>query len=626
MTPGETSTSMEALAETIRRLFAGKRIKRVLLVTPPDADAELFRLDTAKRGRYTNYPPYGLLVLAARLQTQGIEVRVCNLNDEILQQCQCLNDGEELVFDQIWQGKLDTDLAEFRPDLVGITCMFTMTHSSLRDVCHRAATANVPLVIGGVHVSNDVYRVLNDIPTADIAVLREGEIAFGNLVAFVNGETTSDELAQLVVRQDTGYVTADTAATPGEQDINMIPAYDLVDISTYSRAGTVGAFYCFKPEETRFATVLSNRGCRAQCTFCSVRNFNGRGVRQRSIESVADEVETLVNEYGIGHIMWLDDDLLKDHKRAVSLFETLNKRNLDLTWDATNGVIASSCTDEVIHAAAESGCIALNIGMESGNREILKSVRKPGTVETFLSAAEVLRRYPVIHSSVFLMVGFPNETMTMILDTINIAREMDLDWYRISQLHPLPNTPIFDAMVAQGLVQETGSQDLRFNGGAYGKQTEIEQGLRLATPDFAEAFANIPLDAVPTPEQITDIWFFMNYHLNFHRIFHETNPLKIDQLVAHLNVLADVISPENGFALYFLGYLQYRISGEVSSDLIQRLDRRIETSPFWRDRFSAFELSSDDLKDSYFPKSDVLQLMIQDGGENPESRKSGALR
>ena len=626
MTPGETSTSMEALAETIRRLFAGKRIKRVLLVTPPDADAELFRLDTAKRGRYTNYPPYGLLVLAARLQTQGIEVRVCNLNDEILQQCQCLNDGEELVFDQIWQGKLDTDLAEFRPDLVGITCMFTMTHSSLRDVCHRAATANVPLVIGGVHVSNDVYRVLNDIPTADIAVLREGEIAFGNLVAFVNGETTSDELAQLVVRQDTGYVTADTAATPGEQDINMIPAYDLVDISTYSRAGTVGAFYCFKPEETRFATVLSNRGCRAQCTFCSVRNFNGRGVRQRSIESVADEVETLVNEYGIGHIMWLDDDLLKDHKRAVSLFETLNKRNLDLTWDATNGVIASSCTDEVIHAAAESGCIALNIGMESGNREILKSVRKPGTVETFLSAAEVLRRYPVIHSSVFLMVGFPNETMTMILDTINIAREMDLDWYRISQLHPLPNTPIFDAMVAQGLVQETGSQDLRFNGGAYGKQTEIEQGLRLATPDFAEAFANIPLDAVPTPEQITDIWFFMNYHLNFHRIFHETNPLKIDQLVAHLNVLADVISPENGFALYFLGYLQHRISGEVSSDLIQRLDRRIETSPFWRDRFSAFELSPDDLKDSYFPKSDVLQLMIQDGGENPESRKSGALR
>ena len=625
MTLGENTISTVLAAATIDKLFAGKYIERVLLVTPPDANTELFRLDTAKRGRYTNYPPYGLMLLAARLQALGIQVRICNLNDEILQRCQRLDVGKELAFDRIWQEKLDSDLIGFRPDFIGITCMFTMTHSSLRDVCNRAADAEVPIAIGGVHVSNDVYRVLDDIPTADIAVLREGEIAFGNLVAYVNGGATLDELAQLIVRHETGYATVNAAAIPKEQDINVIPAYDLVDISTYSRAGTIGAFYCFKPKETRFATILSNRGCRAQCTFCSVRNFNGQGVRQRSIDSVLDEVETLVNDYGIGHVMLLDDDLLKDHGRAVSLFESLTKRNLDLTWDATNGVIASSCTEEVIHAAAESGCIALNIGMESGNRGILKSVRKPGTVETFLGAAEVLRKYPVIHSSVFLMVGFPNETMSMILDTINVAREMDLDWYRISQLHPLPNTPIYDAMVEQGLVQETGSQDLRFNGGAYGKQTEIEQGLRLATPDFAEAFSNIPMNAVPTPEQITDIWFFMNYHLNFHRIFYETNPLKIKQLAAHLNILADVISPENGFALYFLGYLQHKVSGNVSPNLIKRLDHRIETSSFWRDRFSAFELSPDDLKDCHFAKSNIVQLMIQESGKDHGNRTPRAL-
>ena len=66
----------------------------------------------------------------------------------------------------------------------------------------------------------------------------------------------------------------------------------------------------------QFATVLSNRGCRAQCTFCSVRNFNGVSVRQRSVESVLDELELLKDRYGIGHFVWLDDDLLKDHRRA----------------------------------------------------------------------------------------------------------------------------------------------------------------------------------------------------------------------------------------------------------------------------------------------------------------------
>ena len=55
--------------------------------------------------------------------------------------------------------------------------------------------------------------------------------------------------------------------------------------------GTVGAFYCFKPKDTVFATVLSNRGCRAQCTFCSVANFNGRAVRShRPKESIRSAV------------------------------------------------------------------------------------------------------------------------------------------------------------------------------------------------------------------------------------------------------------------------------------------------------------------------------------------------
>ena len=88
--------------------------------------------------------------------------------------------------------------------------------------------------------------------------------------------------------------------------------------------------------------------------------------------------------------MWLDDDLLKDEKRAVSLFNEMVLRKLSLSWDATNGIIAYSCTKEVIDAAAESGCIAVNIGMESGNRSMLRRIRKPGTLENFLETAKVL--------------------------------------------------------------------------------------------------------------------------------------------------------------------------------------------------------------------------------------------
>ena len=592
-------------------LFGTGGIQRVLLVNPPDADAELFRFDTALRGRYSNYPPMGLMSIAAQARKSGVEVQICNLNNEILKACRAAPSEAEFDFGAVWQDCLDTAIADFDPDLVGITCMFTMTHGSLKTVAGRVRDAGKPVAIGGVHVSNDVERVMDDIESASIAFLREGDVALVRFLEVVNHGASPDNLAQVILRDGSdSRFRFEAEAQPGIDVIDTMPAYDLIDVGEYAAHGTIGAFYCFKPEGTKFATVLSNRGCRAQCTFCSVRNFNGVGVRQRSISSVVDELELLKNEHGIGHIMWLDDDLLKDHGRAIGLFNEIVRRNVDITWDATNGLIAASCTDEVIAAAAASGCIAVNIGMESGNREILKTVRKPGTLENFLSAAEVLRRYEQIHASVFLMIGFPGESMSMILDTINVSREMDLDWYRCSQLHPLPNTPIYDAIVAQGIIQETGDKELRFNGGAFGKQAEIEQGLRLASPDFREAFANIPMDAVPTPDQITDIWFFMNYHLNFHRIFHERNPVKMEQLVAHLNVLADVISPENGFSIYFLGYLEYLKTGRVSPELAARLDRRLDTSPFWRDRFEAFGLSADHLKNLCFPENETQPLEL----------------
>jgi hypothetical protein len=139
-----------------------------------------------------------------------------------------------------------------------------------------------------------------------------------------------------------------------------------------------------------------------------------------------------------------------------------------------------------------------------------------------------------------------------------------------------------------------------FQGGAYGKQVQIEQGITLSTPDFKEAFQRIPVNSVPTPEQITDIWFYMNYHLNFHRLFHEGRPVKLQQQVANLKNLADVISPENGFALYFLGVMQYRMEGRIEPKLIERLKRRLATSPYWKDRLEAFGLKLEDLETASF--------------------------
>jgi len=301
--------------------------------------------------------------------------------------------------------------------------------------------------------------------------------------------------------------------------------------------------------------------------------------------------------------MWLDDDLLYDHKRALNLFNEMVRQDVGITWDCTNGVIAASCTDEIVAAAAASGCIGFNIGMESGNTHVLRKIKKPGTVKTFLQAAEVLKKYEQINARVFLMIGFPEETYRMILDTINVSLEMNLDWYNVTILQPLPNTPIFNAMIEEGYLNTEDFQEIRYSSGPYGKHSKSAEKARdLLSADFKGAFRNLDLDSVPAKEHLDEVWAYMNFHLNFKRLFTENRPAKLRQLLKYVENITDLISPENAFALYYYGYLQKKCDGAVTAAAAENLERRLQMSPYWQERFDDFGLSVDHLRTGEFPQ------------------------
>ena len=74
-------------AEELNKLFPLRCIRRILLIAPPDVDAIIFNYETARRGRYWNYPPYGLGIIASHLRVGGLSVEILNLNNEILKAC-----------------------------------------------------------------------------------------------------------------------------------------------------------------------------------------------------------------------------------------------------------------------------------------------------------------------------------------------------------------------------------------------------------------------------------------------------------------------------------------------------------------------------------------------------------
>ena len=253
----------------------------------------MFRYDAAKRLRNSNYPPYGLLLLAQCLRSINIQVEVISLNHEVLKRCNQSETIDDFDHDKIWKELLDSKIEEFNPDIIGVTCMYTMTHNSFKNVCQYASESKIPLVIGGVHTSNDVENILRDIQCVSVAFLREADQSFPIFIQAINKKLPIEELAQIVFYRDNNILEITQQKMPDANDINILPAWDISDVRESSSFGIIGTFYYLKPTGTRFAPIISNRGCRAQCSFCGVRNFNGKGVRQRDISVVLNELQIL---------------------------------------------------------------------------------------------------------------------------------------------------------------------------------------------------------------------------------------------------------------------------------------------------------------------------------------------
>jgi len=257
----------------------------------------------------------------------------------------------------------------------------------------------------------------------------------------------------------------------------------------------------------------------------------------------------------------------------------------------------------VVSAAAASGCIGLALGIESGNEKILREIKKPGTPRIFRRAAEVLKNYPQINVRALLIVGFPNETMGQIKDTIDLCEEMNLDWHNIAILQPWKGTPIYDAMVDQGLLGEEGKLkgDVSpYQLGPYSRQRAVEQG-KIQQSNYGEKLGGkdlvdwSDLDRVPQTKELDDIWFYMNWRLNFKRLFNETRPVKLRQQLTWLEYVSTKTAPDNALILYFYAFLQSKVLGRIEDSLMLNIAERLETSEYWQEKFEAIGLHLEDI-------------------------------
>lgn len=603
-TPEETTGELrQAIGGKLKALFPNG-VRRVALIHPLPFSIGHFSAAQAKRKRYYAWPPYGMAVLCRMLKKRGYEVKLLDLNYELLSYAHREEDNEKIEKEivTLWKTKTKEFLENFNPDLVGLTCMFTMTHQMMCEVAEysKELRPQTPVFAGGVHVTNAPEFVLNATPAIDAVGIYESDVSFGNIVDFLNDRAGIDKLSQVATILDSKFSAIRDRAQPTPEELDIAPDYDELPIGEYAALGELGSYRCWLPAGTKSSSSISNRGCRAHCSFCSVANFNGKGVRQRNVDSVVDEIAYLKEHHGVTHITWLDDDLFYNKNRAIEMFNKFVQRRLGITWCASNGVIASatSSAPELLHAAAESGCVGMTFGVESGSDKILRDVHKPSGVKHFLKVGEMMAQYPQIFTRGFLIVGFPNETLAQIQETISMSQNMALDWYGIQLLSPLPNTEIYETMVDLGLItdnefkknsEKDGSTLFVVRQGE--KQRAREEQGRLIADNFSNPFATTELDVVPSREQLHDLWLLVDYWINYDPILRMDHPMKLKKKQCILTDVCDRMTRQNPLANLFLGIVEEKLNNKVAALRRFNLAREyLSTSAYWQKRFEVLNL------------------------------------
>jgi radical SAM superfamily enzyme YgiQ (UPF0313 family) len=577
-----------------------KKVHTILLIQPLQIHESKLDLKIARNKRYYMYPPYGLGILNTILKKKKFNSKILDLNFEVFNYIKNNINITSLNISNFWKDQLTNKLNEIQPDLVGVSCTFTMNHLSMIEIFKVVKNFNKKIicVAGGVHVSNATEMVLRDSKDIDFANTYEAENSFIEFINYINKLTSYDKISQISYLLNDKIEKIEKRDVPEHSALNIIPDFDNIDLSKLTDIGEIGTFRYWRPKDSKGSAVLSNKGCRARCSFCSVRNFNGKGVRAKSVETVLDEIESLKNNYGINHITWLDDDLFYDTKRTLELFDGIIKRNLKITWDASNGLIASAAVahPELIDAAEKSGCIGAYFGIESGNDQILKNIFKPSGVKHYKKLGPLMRKHPKIFTRGFLIIGFPGETLGQIHDTISVSTEMGLDWYTVQLLTPLPSTEIYDQMVESGKAKKN---DLNLEGEGFTmfsvreseRQRKQEESNKRNNKDFINLL-NSKSDHIPTQAELNDLWFLTDYEINYKPILKMDDVWRLKKLEAFLTDVSDRMTRDNPLSNYFLSIVLKKIKKiEESKKRINLVKKYLEKSEHWQQRFKAINLN-----------------------------------
>jgi len=586
----QTLTSNQQLAENCQALVSKYGLNnRIALIQLPQFMMGSFNVSVARQKGYYVFPPAGLMYLSESIKHRGLDVRIIDVNLLLLKKAQ-----DQEVTAAFFLDILKEELDAFNPSVVGASCMYDTGIQSLMLTLEFLQKENKRIVITGGMIPSFEYQRFLKQELCHFVIRGEGENKLNMLLDFLHtNESKNPHLKDIFFKHNDKVLESQ-----GEHDhksfvdTDMIGSYKLINLRDYQQAGSLNPFSRMAGlKDKLFMTIQRNRGCRAHCSFCAVREFMGPTVRTRPLNLVLKEMEYLITKEGVSHFEWLDDDLLYDKDELKGMLREIIARGWKITWSAYNGLIVAFIDEELLDLLERSGCIGFKLGIESGNAEMLKKIRKPGTLDIYRKVAKWYPKYPKIFVGGNFMLGFPNEKFRQMLDTLRLYIDLRLDWASFLIVQKIRGASAFEEFkdyftsqieskgaITKNFIPTRGTTDGKIN-----DEEHIRKG-----PDVF----NIPPEAECSEDQIKEIWFAFNLVGNF--IFHKNlmpggTPKKFISWIE----VAQIGYPINPYMQIFLA-LAYTLEGNTAKgqEIYLLAKEVVAKDVYWQERFHSFHLDS----------------------------------
>ena len=202
-----------------------------------------------------------------------------------------------------------------------------------------------------------------------------------------------------------------------------MPASELLDLDKYN-----------------IITLITSRGCPYNCIYCD-KSISTRQVKFRSADKIFDEIKYITTGLNKKKLYIVDDHFFLRKDRVEPILDRIIAERLPIKWICQSRV--DGISEDILRKAKQSGCEQIIYGIETGDEDELKYIRKGTTLSEAEASVRFTKETGII-TRVNFMLGFPISTKQSIRNTINFAKMLKPDIVRFFAVSPLPNTDLWD--------------------------------------------------------------------------------------------------------------------------------------------------------------------------------------